>query len=158
MRCRLVFLYTMAAATLLACVAHARSGPQAEIPWHADPVQAHQLARQQERPLLLLLTTSGCHYCTKMKQSTYRDRRVATDITDHFVAARIDAKKHPVLTKKLGVTAFPTTVIISPDYKVVDVIRGYVDARKLRTRMAVAARRVRIANSNPRAGQSVSRH
>ena len=158
MRCRPVLLYPVAVATLLACVAHARSGPQAEIPWHADPAKAHQLARQQERPLLLLLTTSGCHYCSKMKQSTYRDRLVAADITDHFVAARIDAKKHPTLTKKLGVKVYPTTVIISPDYKVVDVIRGYVDAKKLRTRMAVAARRVQVAKSNPRAGQRVSRY
>lgn len=158
MRCRFVSMFPVAMATLLACATVARPAAQGEIQWHADPVKAHQLARRHERPMLLLLTTDGCFYCSKMKQSTYRDRYVATDIAKHFVAAQINAKKHPTLAKKLGVKAYPTTVIISPDYKVMDVIRGYVDAKKLRSRMAVATSRARIAKSDTRVGQGTTRY
>jgi uncharacterized protein YyaL (SSP411 family) len=148
MRYRFSFVYLVVAATLLASTAVARAASPAEIRWYGDPAEAHQLARQHERPLLLLLTTEGCFYCSKMKESTYRDQQVATDISKHFVAAQVDAKQHPVLAKKLGVKVYPTTVIISPDFKVMDVIRGYVDAKKLRLRMASAAGRVRVARAD----------
>jgi thioredoxin-related protein len=145
-------------AALLACTAVARPAAQAEVQWHADPAKAHQLARDHQRPLLLLLTTDGCYYCTKMKQSTYRDRLVAADIANHFVAAQVNAKKHRTLARKLGVKAYPTTVIISPDYKVMDVIPGYVDAKTLRVRMANTKSQVRIAKSDPGAGQATARY
>lgn len=139
----------------------ARSGPAAEeatILWYSDPAEAHQLARQRHVPMLLLVTMDGCFYCAKMKRSTYRDQVVAADIRRHFVAARIDAKKHVKLAQELGVKVYPTTVIISPDYKVMDVIRGYVDARHLRQRMALATRAVRVAKANLGSKKGTSRY
>jgi len=132
-------------------IAIATSGPSAEksaIQWKSDPAEAHRLARQWNRPMLLLITMDGCFYCTKMKQSTYRDAVLASDITNHFVAARVDSKQYATLARELGVQVYPTTVIISPDYKVVDVIRGYVNAKKLRRRLAVVTRRDRVTRLN----------
>jgi protein disulfide-isomerase len=158
MRCGFRFMCLMAAATLLVRGTAGGSVAESEIQWHADPAQAHALARRDGRPLLLLLTTDQCYYCSKMKLSTYRDRQVAADITDHFVAAQIDAKKHPLLTKKLGVKVYPTTVIISPDYRVIDLIAGCVDAGKLRVRMAAATTRNRVAATGQPAERSASRY
>ena len=150
--------YGLAMAAMLAVSASGPSAENAAIQWHSDPAKAHQLARQQNRPLLLLVTMDGCFYCTKMKQSTYQDAVVASEVADRFVAARIDAKGHRALVEKLGVEVYPTTVIVSPDYRVLDVIRGYVDSSRLRQRMTAATRHDRITKSDVETRQNVSRN
>jgi thioredoxin-related protein len=135
----------LAVTAVMLVAASAMAAGQDGIQWHSDPAKAHQLARRQNRPLLLLVTMESCHYCTKIKQSTYMDGNVAATVADGFVASRIDAKNHKALVEQLKIEVYPTTVIISPDYQVLDVIRGYVDPVRLRQRMAAAAHRDRIA-------------
>ena len=148
----------LAIAALLAVTASAMAAEQAGIQWHSDPAKAHRLARQQNRPLLLLVTMDSCLYCTKIKQSTYMDNAVAVQVADGFVASRIDAKHHKALVEQLKIEVYPTTVIISPDYQVLDVIRGYVDSARLRQRMAAATHPDRIARLAAGAQQVKSRN
>lgn len=118
---------------------------KAPIRWHSDPAKAHQLARTHRRPMLLFITTNGCHYCSTMKTRTFADPQVAADITSQFVAATVNGPDYATLTHQLGVKGYPTTVIISPDYRVLDSITGYVDARRFRQRLSASVDRHLVA-------------
>jgi thioredoxin-related protein len=90
--------------------------------------------------MLLYLTTDGCVHCGRMERDTYTQANVARQIEMHFVAAKIHAGKERQFVRKLGVRVFPTTVIISPDAKVIDSMAGYVTAAEFQKRLTAAAR------------------
>ena len=109
--------------------------------WHHDARQAWQLAREQQRPMLLYFTMSGCVYCRKMERDTFADASVAQDIRDRFVAAHVTAEQNANLVRSLKVRSYPTTVIISPHAGVIDYISGYVSPEQLRSRLQAAIHR-----------------
>ncbi len=117
--------------------------------WHHDAKQAWQLAREQQRPMLLYFTMSGCVYCRKMEHVTLADASVARDIRDRFVAVHVTAEQNASLIRSLKVRSFPTTVIISPRAGVIDHISGYVTPEQLRSRLQAALHRETASTSTP---------
>ena len=117
--------------------------------WHHDARQAWQLAREQQRPMLLYFTMSGCVYCRKMEHDTLADASVAQDIRDRFVAVHLTAELNAKLVRSLKVRSYPTTVIISPRAGVIDYIAGYVGPEQLRSRLQTAIHRETARTSTP---------
>ena len=116
--------------------------PPAKIQWHQNVDSAWKRSRDQSRPLIVFVTHPGCSYCTKMKSQSFTDREVINKVHTSFVAASISSETSPALMNKLQVTIYPTTVVISPDAKVVTRIGGYVSAGELRTKLAAAVAKV----------------
>ncbi len=115
-----------------------------QIHWHTSAEQAWQEMRDHDRPLLLFVTTNGCRYCDKMKGDTYADDDVRTDVDGSFVALRINADNEATeqWLARFGIRLYPTTLLISPQSKLIDRIDGYVDAEKMRPRLARAVRQI----------------
>jgi thioredoxin-related protein len=105
-------------------------------PWQADLNAAWQKAKATKRPLLLVASMEGCHYCEEMKRNTLHDRQVLAEIQHSYVPAAVKAADRPNLIEKLQIRIFPTTVIISPEGRVLDTIRGYVPPEQFRARLA----------------------
>lgn len=103
--------------------------------WYADVNSAWQVTQSSGRPLLLLISSDGCRYCYQMKRHTLRDRGVLSDLQRSFVAAEVGRGQYPDLQQQLGVRTYPTTVVIGPDGRVWDSIRGYVGPEQLRGRL-----------------------
>lgn len=118
----------------------AASEPTA-ICWHVDVRQAWQKTLADDQPMLLLFTMDKCRYCTKMKRSTYTDDRIVALIERSYVPVVIDGFQWKDLTRRLGIRIYPTTVILSPENRVIDQISGFVNARQLHHRLALAGDR-----------------
>ncbi len=110
--------------------------------WHHDWQSAWRDSQAQNRPLVLFVTMEHCHYCEKMSRETYGDASVIEDIASGFVLASINSDTHPNLMRKLHVDAFPTTVIMGADAKVIDSMTGYVGPEQLRLRLKAAGAKV----------------
>jgi thioredoxin-related protein len=137
-------------AAVLACAfSTARA---ADLDWQSDLDAAWQQSRQEQRPLLVFLTTSGCRYCTLMQTTTFTDPGVAELIERGFVPAAVDAKNAAWLVKSQKVGTFPTTLVISSEAQVIDRINGYVKPADLKPRLAKTAASGRTA-SKPAAKQ-----
>ena len=65
---------------------------QPAVVWHHDVKTAWQSTQQQNRPLLVFVTSSHCLYCTKMKQGTYANATVAATINRSFVPLVLDGE------------------------------------------------------------------
>jgi protein disulfide-isomerase len=119
------------------------SGAQAEEPGQPAPQQAQSIAwrtdideawrstKTDQRLLLLYVKSDNCVYCDKMDRECYADPRVVQLIAESYVPASLHSARQPELAKKMGVQAFPTTVVIDSDGKLVDAVQGYVPASKL---------------------------
>jgi hypothetical protein len=75
-----------------------------------------------------------------MLGETYQYANVKQFVTASFETVLVDQFEQPELAALLKVRWYPTTLVVAPNNKVVDIIEGYVDpatfARRLRTTLA----------------------
>jgi hypothetical protein len=103
--------------------------------WSTDLLSAWQKTQEVQRPLLILITSKTCRYCTLMKQS-YAHPDVALNVRSSFVPVLVDADDVPQLVTALGIKAYPTTLIVAPDRRLMQRIKGYVPPEELKQRLA----------------------
>ncbi len=131
---------------LLALLMLAASGVCASEPagshWHRDWNSASKASQAEGRPILLFVTMENCFHCDRMCQNTYGNKQVLQDLRRSYVLASIDSDRYPNLVRRLNVRLFPTTLIIGPDNKVIDSMRGYVGPEQLRSRLKTAETRL----------------
>ena len=105
------------------------------IDWHHNLDAAWQTTRSQERPLLLFITSDDCRYCVLMKDDSWQNAHVAAHVNDQFVAVQVDSEMNRRLMQVLNVQILPTTLIISPDRRVLERFSGYVAPQQLLKRL-----------------------
>ena len=137
---RIMGKFTLAGPVLFPLAASAAEG--AEIDWHQEMPAAWRSMRNEQRPMLLFVTMDGCTHCRRMESQTYRDQRVIGRVRSSFVAAAINGPRQPEVARRLGVRVYPTTLIISPEYRVIASIRGYVPPDELTARLAAVSERL----------------
>ena len=108
--------------------------------WLVDYDQARLQGIEQGRPVLLFVTTDGCVYCERMLDQVFKDAKVQEDLRSNFVPAMLKLNSSTELAKQLKITIYPTTVIISPDGKILDYVRGFLTTDQFQARMADASR------------------
>jgi uncharacterized protein YyaL (SSP411 family) len=101
-----------------------------QIAWQTDFQRAAKQAQQQKKPLLVKVGTSWCHYCVKMKHETFQNAHIAEHVNACFVPVSVDADLSKELVRAMGVRGFPTTLIVSPDMKIIQRITGFQSARQ----------------------------
>ena len=90
-------------------------------PWGED---ALQLAREQDKPVLLSVGYSACHWCHVMAHESFEDPAVAALMNDLFVNIKVDREERPdidqiyqtahaMLTRRGG--GWPLTMFLTPD-------------------------------------------
>jgi hypothetical protein len=101
---------------------------------------AWRAAQKTNRPILVFATSPSCSHCTRMLGETYQYSNVKKFVTSSFETVLVDRFEQPELAAMLKVRWYPTTLVVAPNNKVVDVIEGYVDpatfARRLQTTLA----------------------
>lgn len=64
--------------------------------WNSDTVN---FARQQNKPILLSIGYSACHWCHRMARESFSNPQIAEFINHHFVAIKLDREERPDLDK-----------------------------------------------------------
>lgn len=98
---------------------------------HQRVETAWETAKRSRRPMLLYVTSDQCVYCHKMVNETYAHPRLQPLLSQLFESVSMNVKQNPELVKKLGVRAYPTTLIISPDGSLLGKIEGFVAIDKI---------------------------
>lgn len=100
---------------------HARQ-PVHWFPWGEEAFRA---ATQKERPIMLSIGYSTCHWCHVMAQESFSDPQVARLLNDHFVAIKVDREERPDIDQiyieacraMQGRCGWPLTVFMTPTGK-----------------------------------------
>jgi hypothetical protein len=69
------------------------------VDWHAWGDAAFERARRLNRPLLVSVGYSTCHWCHVMEEESYDDPEVAAFLNGHFVAIKVDREEGPTWTR-----------------------------------------------------------
>lgn len=101
------------------------------INWRSVYADAAEEAAAANKPLLIEVTAVWCGACRQMQQLTFSDRRVIQRVESAYVPLVIDADEHPDLVAGFRVASLPTTLVVSPDLKILKRFTGYQSASVL---------------------------
>ncbi len=65
--------------------------------WYPWGEEALQIARTQDKPILLSIGYSACHWCHVMAHESFEDSDVAAAMNEHFVNIKVDREERPDL-------------------------------------------------------------
>jgi uncharacterized protein YyaL (SSP411 family) len=94
------------------------------VDWHAWNDETLRLARELDKPILLSIGYSACHWCHVMAHESFEDAGVAAVMNEHFINIKVDREERPdldqiyqtahyMLTQRNG--GWPLTMFLSPD-------------------------------------------
>jgi len=94
------------------------------VDWQPWDAAALALAREQDKPILLSIGYSACHWCHVMAHESFEDPQVAAEMNRHFVNIKVDREERPdldqiyqtahaLLTQRSG--GWPLTLFLMPD-------------------------------------------
>ena len=94
------------------------------VDWHPWGEAALSLARREDKPILLSIGYSACHWCHVMAHESFEDTEVAAVMNELFVNIKVDREERPdldqiyqsvhnMLTGRAG--GWPLTLFLTPD-------------------------------------------
>ena len=88
------------------------------LPWGKE---AFEKAKKENKPIIMDIFGTWCHWCHKIDKDTYENEHVAKIINEKFIAIRVDTDKRPDINERYNQGGWPTTVFLTPDG---DIITG----------------------------------
>ncbi|HQU08339.1 MAG: hypothetical protein B7X06_00015 [Verrucomicrobia bacterium 21-51-4] len=67
------------------------------VDWHPWGPEALALAKQLDKPLLVSIGYSACHWCHVMAHECFEDAYIASLMNEHFVCIKVDREERPDL-------------------------------------------------------------
>ena len=97
-----------------------RDNPVDWYPWGAEALAR---AVEEDRPILLSVGYSACHWCHVMERESFEDPETATYMNEHFVAIKVDREERPdvdaiymeAVQAMTGQGGWPMTVFLDPE-------------------------------------------
>jgi hypothetical protein len=94
------------------------------VDWYAWGEEALQAARAQDKPILLSIGYSACHWCHVMAHESFEDPEVAASMNRHFINIKVDREERPdldqiyqlahqMMSQRSG--GWPLTMFLTPE-------------------------------------------
>ena len=78
---------------------------QSSISWYSWGNEAFEKAKAEDKPILLSISGSWCHWCHVMDNTTYSDKQVVETIRRDFVPIRVDTDRRPDINARYNLEA-----------------------------------------------------
>ena len=93
------------------------------VDWYPWGEEAFEKARIENKPVLLSIGYSTCHWCHVMEHESFEDQEVARLMNDAFVCIKVDREERPdidniymtVCQMLTGSGGWPLTIFLTPD-------------------------------------------
>ncbi|MEM6846298.1 MAG: thioredoxin domain-containing protein [Bacteroidota bacterium] len=91
-------------------------------PWSAESLQK---AKQEDKPIIVSIGYSACHWCHVMERESFEDAEVAQLMNKHFINIKVDREERPDVdqiymeaVQTMGLQGgWPLNVFLTPDQK-----------------------------------------
>jgi uncharacterized protein YyaL (SSP411 family) len=93
------------------------------VDWYPWGPEAFERAKREDKPILLSIGYSACHWCHVMEHESFEDPDIARLMNEHFVNIKVDREERPDLDRiymsavqaLTGHGGWPMTVFLTPD-------------------------------------------
>src|SRR6478736_1293261 len=91
--------------------------------WHAWNEETLKKVKAEDKPVLLSVGYSACHWCHVMERESFEDVATAQLMNEHFVSIKVDREERPdvdglymsAVVSQTGQGGWPMTVFLLPD-------------------------------------------
>ena len=95
------------------------------VDWYPWGEEALESSRSLDRPILLSIGYSACHWCHVMERESFEDDRIAALMNELFINIKVDREERPDLDEiymaavqaMTGSGGWPMTVFLTPDMR-----------------------------------------
>ena len=95
------------------------------VDWYPWGEEALERARADDKPILLSVGYSACHWCHVMERESFENPDIAAQMNDNFVSVKVDREERPdidsiymtAVQAMTGHGGWPMTVFLTPDGK-----------------------------------------
>ena len=95
------------------------------VDWFPWGDEAFAKARAENKPILLSIGYSTCHWCHVMERESFEDEKVGAFLREHFVSIKVDREERPDVDKiymtfvqsTTGGGGWPLNVFLTPELK-----------------------------------------
>ena len=95
------------------------------VEWYPWGPEALERAVREDKPILLSVGYSACHWCHVMERESFEDPGIAALMNEHFVSIKVDREERPdidsiymgAVQAMTGQGGWPMTVFLTPDGK-----------------------------------------
>jgi len=88
---------------------------QGKVNWLPWGKQTFEIAKAEDKPILLNIGATWCHWCHVMDQTTYSDPEVVETIQEQFIPVRVDTDARPDINGRYNRGGWPTTAFLTPE-------------------------------------------
>ncbi|MFN2577280.1 MAG: thioredoxin domain-containing protein [Pyrinomonadaceae bacterium] len=93
------------------------------VDWHAWGEEALKKARAENKPILLSIGYSACHWCHVMEHESFENEEIARLMNENFINIKVDREERPDLDQiymtavqmMSGQGGWPMTMFLTPD-------------------------------------------
>ena len=93
------------------------------VDWHAWGAEALERARVENKPIMLSIGYSACHWCHVMERESFENESIARVINENFIPIKVDREERPDLDQIYmdavqmitGRGGWPLTMFLAPD-------------------------------------------
>jgi uncharacterized protein YyaL (SSP411 family) len=93
------------------------------VDWYPWSEEAFELARAEDKPVLLSVGYAACHWCHVMEHESFEDAETAELMNERFVCIKVDREERPdvdglymeAVVTMTGHGGWPMTVFLTPD-------------------------------------------
>ncbi len=93
------------------------------VDWYAWGEEALARARQEDKPMLVSIGYSACHWCHVMEHESFEDPETAAYMNEHFVSVKVDREERPdvdaiymqAVQAMTGHGGWPLNAFVDPD-------------------------------------------
>ena len=98
---------------------------QNPVDWYPWSEEALEKAKQEDKPIIVSIGYSACHWCHVMEHECFEDAEVAQRMNNHFISIKVDREERPDVdqiymeaVQMMGVQGgWPLNVFLTPDQK-----------------------------------------
>jgi len=95
------------------------------VDWYPWSEEAFSRARNEDKPILLSIGYSACHWCHVMEQESFQNEATARLMNENFINIKVDREERPdidhiymeAVQAMTGSGGWPLTVFLTPDGK-----------------------------------------
>src|SRR5947208_14488726 len=95
------------------------------VDWFPWGPEAFEKAKKENKPILLSIGYSTCHWCHVMERESFENEKIAKLMNDWFVCIKVDREERPDVDRAYmlfveattGSGGWPMTVFLTPDLK-----------------------------------------
>ncbi len=95
------------------------------VDWYAWNETALEKAKAEDKPILLSIGYSACHWCHVMERESFEDEKIAKLMNENFINIKVDLEERPDIDKiymnfvqmTAGQGGYPLNVFLLPDQR-----------------------------------------